>query len=266
MVTSGIDGWIGHTAMSDPADHAPSLADLPADIGALNRVIQGVLVHSDWLHEYGLDEKLLHAESRQTLPVARRLTDIFERDAQPLHIPRSPDRRAIGTCRDFALMLCSMLRCKGVPSRVRCGFASYFHDGWEDHWVCEYWSRSAREWRLSDPQIDAIQREKCHIGFDPTDIPRQTFLTADQAWLECRAGRSDPGRFGHGQMTGTWFLKVNLIRDHYVINNREISLWDTWRCAPSSIRTVTDHEAAMLDVLAASPERTLVEIDPDWMK
>jgi hypothetical protein len=110
-------------------------------------------------------------------------------------------------------MLCSMLRSKGIPSRVRCGFAAYFHDGWEDHWVCEYWDGSTQEWHLSDPQLDAIQRRKCRVGFDPTDVPRQSFLTADQAWLDCRAGRSDASKSGHDQTTGAWFLKVNLIRD-----------------------------------------------------
>lgn len=265
MITSGIDRWIDQTPMSDPAAHAPSLATLPADIGVLNRAIQGVLVHSDWLSEYGLDETLLHSGSRQTISVAGRLADIFQRDARPLHIPRRPDQRAIGTCRDFALLLCSILRGKGVPSRVRCGFASYFHDGWEDHWVCEYWDRSAREWRLSDPQIDAVQRKKCRIEFDPTDVPRQSFATADHAWLDCRTGLSEACQFGHGQTTGVWFLKVNLMRDHYVINNRETSPWDTWRAAPSSIRAVDDHDAAMLDHLAAFPERTLVEVKPDWM-
>lgn len=264
MGTSGIDRWVAQTAMSDPAEHAPFVAGFPADMGGLNRVIQGVLVHSDWLAEYGLDETRLNTGSRRTLPVAERLTEIFERDARPLSFARSPDRRAIGTCRDFALLLCSMLRGNGVPCRLRCGFASYFRDGWEDHWVCEYWDRPARAWRLSDPQIDEIQREKCHVGFDPTDVPRQSFVTADQAWLDCRAGLSDPGRFGHGETTGVWFLKVNLIRDHYAINNRETSPWDTWRAAASSVRIVNDPEAALLDELAASVERALVEINPEW--
>ena len=262
---NSINNWIDHTPMSDPADHASRVAGLPADIGVLNRVIQGVLVHSDWLADYGLDEKLLHAGSRQTLPVAERLADIIERDARPLHIPRSPDRRTVGTCRDFALMLCSLLRGKGVSSRLRCGFASYFHAGWEDHWVCEYWDTSARTWRLSDPQMDALQREKCRVGFDPTDVPRHSFVTADKAWLDCRAGRSDPNRFGHGETTGEWFLKINVIRDHYVLNNRETSTWDSWRAAPSSMRTVSDRDASMLDQLAADPERALVEIVPEWM-
>jgi hypothetical protein len=264
-MASGHNVWIKHSPMSDPADHAACLTGLPADIGILNRVTQGVLVHSDWLAEYGLDETLLHAGSRQTLPVAQHLTDIFERDARHLHIPRSPDRRAIGTCRDFALMLCSMLRSQGIPARVRCGFAAYFHVGWEDHWVCEYWHSSAQEWRLSDPQLDEVQREKCNVAFDPTDVPRKSFVTADKAWLDCQAGRSDPSQFGHGQTTGRWFLKVNLIRDHYVINNRETSPWDTWRAALSSMLSVSEYDAAALDELAAFPERPFVEIIPEWI-
>lgn len=267
-MTSGNDQWIDHTPMSDPADHASRIADLPADIGVLNRIIQGVLVHSDWLPAYGLDETLLTPESRQTLPVARRLAAIFERDARPLRTPRTPrtpDQRTIGTCRDFALMLCSILRDKGVPSRLRCGFASYFHAGWEDHWVCEYWDRSAHAWRLSDPQIDQIQREKCGIRFDPADVPRQSFVTADKAWRDCRAGLADPGRFGHGEITGLWFLKVNVMRDHYVLNNRITSAWDEWRAAPLGSRTVNDGDTAMLDDLAASPDRAPVEITPDWL-
>ncbi len=265
MAMCSIDRWTGHTPMSDPADHAPRLAGLPADIGALNRVVQGMLVHSDWLAAYELDEALLDAGSRRTLPIAQRLADVLKRDAQPLDIPRPPGRRAIGTCRDFALMLCSMLRTQGVASRLRCGFAAYFHDGWEDHWVCEYWDEAARAWRLSDAQIDKLQREKCGIGFEPANVPRQSFVTADAAWLDCRSGRSDPSRFGHGETTGLWFLKINVIRDHYVLNNRETSDWDTWRAAPSSMRNVSERGAVILDALASAPDRALVEVMPDWL-
>jgi hypothetical protein len=44
-------------------------------------------------------------------------------------------RKAVGQRRDFALMMCAFLRAKGTAARVRCGFASYFGEGWEDHWV-----------------------------------------------------------------------------------------------------------------------------------
>jgi hypothetical protein len=214
------------------------------------------------LAAYGLDDA---AASRATLPVAARLDGIFEMDAGHLLIQRPPDKRAVGTCRDFALMLCSFLRSKGIPSRVRCGFAAYFGSSWEDHWVCEYWDEQAQKWRLSDPQIDGLHKERFGIEFDPKDVPRQAFVTAGQAWLDCRAARADPDRFGQGQVRGLWFIKVNVLRDHYVLNAREISVWDGWRAAPSARRMVGEHEIALLDDLAAHPEQPLAEVGPDWL-
>lgn len=257
--------WIGHSPMSDPAEHVAVIGDLPSDIGALNSIIQGVLVHSDWLADYGLDDGLLHAASRTTLPVADRLSDIFERDAQNLRVARPPGRRAIGTCRDFALLLCSFLRSKGVPARLRCGFAAYFGDDWEDHWVCEYWGPKARLRRLSDPQIDGLLKARYRIEFDPKDVPRRAFVTAGQAWLGCRQDGADPDRFGHGTVAGRWFMKVNLIRDHYALNGRETSAWDGWRTALAARRVVEDRDMALLDDLAARPEQPLVEIAPDGL-
>jgi hypothetical protein len=60
-------------------------------------------------------------------------------------------------------------------------------------------------------------------------------------------------------------MKVNLIRDHYVLNGRVTSAWDGWRAAPAARRVVEERETARLDELAAHPERALVEIAPDWL-
>jgi hypothetical protein len=163
-------------------------------------------------------------------------------------------------------MACSFLRSKGVPSRIRCGFASYFGDCWEDHWVCEFWDGAAQMRRLSDPQIDEVMRAALRIEFDSASIPRTSFLTACEAWIECRAGRSDPRRFGHGEATGFWFLEVNVVRDHYALNGRETSAWDEWRTAPPASRLVKDCDIALLDCLAAKPEIALTEVRPDWLE
>jgi Transglutaminase-like superfamily len=260
-----VERWAGHTPMSDPAGHVGIVTELPSDVEALNSIIQGLLIHSDWLTAYGLDNADYRTVSRSTLPVADRLDCILANNAQNLEIPRSPGKRSVGTCRDFALMLCSFLRSKGVPARVRCGFADYFSSPWEDHWVCEYWDGQARKWLLSDAQMDGLLAQKCRIGFDPTDVPRRAFMTAGEAWSACRDGKLDPNHFGHGEVTGTWFMKVNVLRDHYVLNGRETSAWDGWRAASSSNRVIGEHEVALLDDLAARPEQQLVEAAPDWL-
>lgn len=256
--------WTAHSTMSDPVGYRPAVARLPADIGQLSRIIQGVLIHGSWLSEYGLGGGPGQANSRTTLPVAERFADVFEKHAGSLELARAPAERSVGTCRDFALMLCSMLRSKGIPARVRCGFAAYFGDGWEDHWVCESWDAASRRWRLSDPQLDDVIRSRCRIDFDPADIPRRSFRTAGEAWLDCRDGKADAATFGHGAVTGLWFMQVNVVRDHYVLNGRETSAWDGWRDAPPSARIVHDEELAAVDYLAAFPGCRVTEKVPEW--
>jgi hypothetical protein len=163
-------------------------------------------------------------------------------------------------------MLCSFLRSHHVPARVRCGFAVYLGPAWEDHWVCEYWDARTGKWLLSDPQMDGLIAAKCRIEFDPVDVPRSAFMTAGEVWPACRDGKLDPNGFGHGNVTGMWFIKINVIRDHYVLNGHETSLWDGWRAASVSNRMVGEHEVALLDDLAARPEQQLVEIAPGWQE
>jgi hypothetical protein len=268
-MTSGENGimpnlrrWTDHTPMSDPAAHTSIVAELPSGIGALNSIIQGLLVHSDWLTVYGLDNADYRTVSRNTLPVADRLDTILGNDSQDLRTPRPPGKRAVGTCRDFALMLCSFLRSKSVPSRVRCGFADYFGTPWEDHWVCEYWDEHARKWLLSDAQLDSLIAAKCQAEFDPVDVPRSAFMTAGEAWLACRDRKLNPDHFGHGTVTGIWLIKINVIRDHYVLHGHETSAWDGWRAVPLSNRVINEQEVALLDDLAARPEQQFVEVAP----
>jgi hypothetical protein len=259
----GVERWIGHTRMSDPGSHAARIAELPAVVRVLNRVVQGLLIHVDWLGAYGVAADQVRAHTRATLALADRLAEIVDADARPLPVPRMPQQRSAVTCRDFALMTTSFLRCKGVPARLRCGFASYLGAGFEDHWVCEYWHDPSGAWRLSDPQIDEVMSARLAIEFDPANVPRTWFLTAGEAWLGWRAGRSDPRRFGHGGATGVWFLRLNVLRDHFALNGAETSAWDDWRAAPLAKRVVSGEGMDLADRLAARPEVELTEVRPD---
>lgn len=258
--------WISHSAMSEPGRYQASMAELPAEVDALNRVVQGILVHTDWLHAYGIDSSRFERISRETLPVAVRLGLVLDGDGCELAVGRAPAQRGVGTCRDFALMLCAFLRAKGIAARVRCGFADYFAEGWEDHWVCEYWDIESRCWRYSDPQLDELLQQTCGITFDPAEMPRQHFMTAGEAWRACRAHEIDPASLGHGEARGLWFVKVNVVRDHFAVNNRETSAWDSWRDAAERERVVSKQDIVWLDEMAACPARSVREVTPDWSR
>jgi hypothetical protein len=184
--------------------------------------------------------------SRETLPIAERMK---------LAKRMLPARKTPGTCRDFALMLCSILRQHAVPARVRCGFATYFTaNPFEDHWVCEYWSEEKGGWALADAQLDELQRKHLRIDFDTTDLPPGKFFNAGQAWSMWRAGKADATTFGHGDARGAWFLRVNLMRDQLALRKREISDWDSWRALSAADKILSDKELAECDRIAGSNE------------
>jgi hypothetical protein len=257
--------WLNHSAMTDPFALDAEIGRLPHDVASLNRITQGLLLHSDWLENYGVDPRTLGVISRKTLSVSERLGALIARDGLHLDIARAPERRQVGTCRDYALTLCSFLRTTGTPARLRCGFASYLAEGWEDHWVCEYWDNQKQAWLLSDAQLDDVIRSACGVTFDPCDLPGEVFVSAGDAWLSCRMGDSDPNEFGHGDAKGIWFIKVNVIRDSHALNNQETSEWDRWREAAASWRCVATEESTSLDRLARAPEESPGDQPPPWL-
>lgn len=258
------DRWRYHGPMSAPGAGSLNFDGLPGDAAALCRIVQGVLIHSDWLTAYGVSEAQFRTVSRETLPLAGRLRQIADLDGSALTTERAPDRRAVGTCRDYALMLCGMLRQQGMPARVRCGFAAYFTREWEDHWICEYWHDG--RWCRADAQLDRIIAPRLDIGFDLADLPDDMFITAGEAWRRCRAGEVDPMDFGHGaQASGMWFVRVNVVRDHHSVNGRETSDWDTWRQATAAHHILSDSECAETDEIAAHPAAPSAGLNPSWL-
>ena len=245
-----------HGAFTDPKHHRVLLEGLPRDVATLCRMIQGVLIHDDaGLRLYGSPPLSFRRASRETRPVWQRLDAILAAGAAPLCEARQPFERSVGTCRDFSLMLCAMLRAQSVPARLRCGFAAYFHPPTcEDHWICEYWKAEDRRWAIADAQLDDAHRADLSIDFDTSDLPNGQFVHSWQAWRMCRLDAAAAARFGHGDATGAWFVQVNLARDLLALNKRETSPWDSWRDAKSHHRAVDNQAIQHGDRIAASTE------------
>jgi len=250
------DYYRTHGALSEPGRFRDELAMVPLDLPTMCAFIQGVVIHADWAAAYGVRDTAL---SRETLPVAQRLALIDPKEWSGL----PPARRTPGTCRDFALMLCSLLRERGVAARVRCGFATYF-SGYplEDHWVCEYRVEGEGRWALADAQLDALMCDRLRIAFDPTDLPAGMFLNAGEAWMAWREGRRAGDAFGHGAARGAWFLRVNLMRDLLALNKQETSDWDAWRMLPPESK-VLDSEALAAGYPIAAVTRCAGNAPPD---
>jgi len=213
--------------MTNPGNHADLLQGLPVDLETLCQVVQGNLLHVFWAERYGITLSDEQKSALQIRPLAQKLARLRLVDDRPVLAERPLEKRQVGNCRDFTLMLCGFLRHLGIPARARCGFAVYFlPDHFEDHWVCEVWSTAERRWVLVDAQLDALQRQVLNITFSVLDVPRTQFISGGAAWQMCRLGQADPAKFGIFDMNGWWFIWGNVVRDFMALNKVEILPWD----------------------------------------
>lgn len=257
--------------VTDLVTHRAFVDWLTDDPRAMVAVVQGLLVHDGWLSSYGIEFKDSQRYDFHDIDMAAVLDKAVALDERSLAIPRAPEKRVIGCCREFATLLTAFLRGKGIPARSRCGFAAYFDRSskWEDHWVCEYWERGQKRWILVDPQMDPFQESTLALAFSPLDIPRAQFLSGGEAWRLCRQGElrsedfgigGDPARYGLRSLRGLWFVRGNLLRDFASLNkvetvplllrlSRGLS-WEPWRLVGAADNELTDEDLGLLDQLA----------------
>ncbi|KXK59645.1 hypothetical protein AWW66_23070 [Micromonospora rosaria] len=239
-----LDFYREHGPLTDPGAHRGQLTGLPTEVAALADIVRGVVVHRDetsWMHGFELPvERREEANTRFAHRILGYLGDLRERPAP---------KRFAGTCRDFSILLCALLREAGVPARLRVGFAAYFVDDFfEDHWVVEHWS-DAHGWRLADPQLAGGAVEAYRIGFDPMDVPRDAFLVGGRAWQECRRGERDPERFGVSVVgiKGLWEVQGNVVRDLAALAKVEALPWDAWGVIARHVDDLADSDRALVD-------------------
>lgn len=241
---------------TDPGAYLICYDALPDDLPGLIQVVQGLLIHK---LASAYDQVQLSAAARQEQymrTVEQRLKRMLEIDPAPLIQPRPPQDRQVGVCRDFALLLVSFLRHKGIPARLRVGFAKYLdpHGPYRyDHWITEYWNDSQARWVLCDPQIDNLQRHAMDISVNTLDLQRGgEFFLAGQAWELCRAGKEKSLLFRfNGKWKGMPCIRGNLLHDARALNKIELTpfdVWDSLSQRPESQLTV--EEKALLDRLA----------------
>jgi hypothetical protein len=226
--------YTAQSTTSSAGDLAKLLDPLPSDPAGIVRAVAGLVVHPVALGRAGLTHPYAAARDGEARYVRELLRRLAERDPAPLHVPRSVERRIVGTCRHYALLATSIFRHHGLPSRVRVGFARYFVPGFhEDHWVCEY--RDDTGWHLLDAELgeEAVATTYA-IDFAPTDVPRDRFLTAGEVWRGVRRREIDDATCGVSfvpAVRGAWFVGASILRDLAALNGRELLPWDYWGLA-----------------------------------
>lgn len=171
-------------------------------------------------------------------------------------------------CRGNALLLAGILKAKGIPARVRCGFSKYHYNTGvcDDQWNTEYYDYSKKQWIMLDVNglnIDSIKENYMIISKDK-------YIFAAEGWLKLRKNEiSNNVKLinlgGYNGLKAAWF---SLINDFNAIMNNEIPVTmepkylyykqnEKW-----SIRNFTNKELQELDIIA----ELMLDIDKNFEK
>ncbi|QIS06949.1 transglutaminase [Nocardia brasiliensis] len=226
-----------------------ALEQIPTDIVDICRLAPSLVVQPHDAQTLGLSAERF--SENQIRPAAELVDALLALNPAPLTIRREPGQRVIGTCRHFAVISCALLRYRGIESRVRCGFATYFQQGQGlDHWITEYWHDAERRWVRIDAEI-LDQSILAH----PENLRNGEFLSGAEAWIAFREGSIDAATFGvHG--TANWGpaeIRGNAIKDLAALNKVEMLPWDEWGRMTASYNGETgpDYDE-LLDTIAAT--------------
>jgi hypothetical protein len=239
-----------HSPYSDPGRHAPLLAAVDTDPGALHRAACSVVIH----YRGGADQLAPGQDADIDL---RWLTDLLDesqrRSAVPLDAPREPAQQLAGCCRDHTLVAVAVLREHGIPARSRVGFAGYFRPGFHhDHVVGEYWDGS--RWVRFDPELDMGEN---WFGFDSHDMTTglgAPFETAAEVWLAHRRDGLDVSGYGVDPslpfLCGPEFVRGYVVTELAHRQRDELLLWDVWGDTLPDTPTPADDLDGLADEIA----------------
>lgn len=217
--------YASHSFHSDPGSLRGEVARWPADPVAIARRASSLVQHPRGRESRAVGFGAIQRRDLELRSVAELLQAAKERG---LLADRAGAPKLGGTCRDFALLAVASFRERGVPARLRVGFADYIISGRrEDHWLCEWWD--AGRWRRFDVEFAVMDG----LPFDACDVPAGRFLCAAEAWrqIALEPGRADDFGVSGLSLGGARFVAGSLFRDLACLRKLELKPWDYWGAA-----------------------------------
>ncbi len=238
---------------TDPGEFAHLYAGLPESLEDLCKLIKTQLIHPVEVKKYA--DVLPEGRTREDTDfysVNDVLAELVLRNPRGLTMERAPAERLVLSCRFQAMLLASMMKSRGIPARVRVGFGGYLapESGKHfDHWITEIWNERKSRWIFVDP---GVQR----IDFDEFELARDV-------WLDARAGKVDPQKYGFHVWWGREYIVGNLCHDLFANLNDELIYWQGPNLFYKDVEQLSAEDTAFVDRLAhllKHPEENLNEL------
>ena len=274
-----LDHYLKYGMFTYPGLYEEYFKSLPDDIRKIGHLVRWSLIHRTTL-EWGNTStnsdlkfgdmtkvpKYRQVEDDNLPTTAAMLAELFRRDEKGLTLERKVEDKLILTCRHLCVLMASVLKSKGIPTRVRSGFAGYWP--WakksSDHWVNQYWDRKENRWIAID-----VDGSFHNVGFDMYDIPEGKFDYSADAWLNVRQGKIDGNHFLNADGTpGLMAIGWELFYDfHCLMNNEVIYLHHPKIVMPGVFEKLSENELRKIDELAKllqNPDENFDKLQKIW--
>ncbi|MCP4361095.1 MAG: GNAT family N-acetyltransferase [Chloroflexi bacterium] len=227
---------------SDPGELAHLYTDLPESLTELCQLIKRQLIHPSQRAEYRKQlPRGVKEEDARFVSVQQMLAVLQRRNPAGLTMRRIPRQRLIVSCRYHAILLASILKFRGRPTRVRVGFAGYLSDRpgkYINHWICEVWHEGDGRWLFVDSDTMMV------------DFPRPEFKLAGDVWLAARKGLTYPSLYGIGRWWGWEPIRRNLFHDFACCLGVEPTYWQGPPLFRVKTKDLTKSQGRLLDQMA----------------
>jgi formylglycine-generating enzyme required for sulfatase activity len=198
---SVLDFYRRYSSFTDPGEYKYLYKNLPDSLPELCSLIRSQFINQGWELENYREQipKERWNESLKYPTVKSALEGLLSYDSRGLVKDRKVKDRLVLICRDNATLLASILKYRGIPARVRYGFAPYLIPGFHSfHIICEVWNEKDERWMLVDPSADRI------------DFTREEFDFSNDVWSKMQQKEIDPALYGMmGKFTG--LLPITII-------------------------------------------------------
>jgi hypothetical protein len=145
----------------------------------------------------------------------------------------------LACCRENALLLTSVLKYQGIPSRVRAGWVKYVSNNqkkYTDHWVSEVWNENEKRWMLVDSNPKRI------------DFAQGDFQPGGDAWINVRHGKVKPDAYR--QEDDLFYIKLNFAHDFNAILGTGPHYWEAPPLFHIKMEEMKEWQMELLDKIA----------------
>lgn len=271
-----IKHYLEFSTFTNPGCYLDFLKSLPGTLEDIGLLLRKQIIHRTTLQagNIGTNKDLKYGDMTKfpwwrlrcdddVLLTANAMIAELLRLNDKFYLDRKVEDKIIVTCRYVSVLMASILKSKGISTRVRSGFAPYFAENYSDHWINQYWNNKKNRWITID-----VDGSLAKLDFNPYDIPNEEFYFASEAWLGIRQRTLKANKFVYaGGLNGLEASIRAIFYDFHSLMNNEITYTFQPSYVANKFTTLKETDLKEIDKLAElmmEPDKNFNALIETW--